>query len=123
LLFTLPFPAISSLAAVSLPFVRWSKERVLMLLFLAGYVLPHALLMAEDRFHLATLPVLAAFAGYAWAARGELWAAARRSSPRLLAAAVLLALLWLNWGLELHRDSAKLAKLFGPDGNRAGFSY
>jgi 4-amino-4-deoxy-L-arabinose transferase-like glycosyltransferase len=123
LIFTLPFPFVSSLAAVSMPFVRWTKERVLMLLFLAGYVLPHVLLMAEDRFHLAALPVLAAFAGYAWASRSEVWAAARHSTPRWVAAALLLALLWLNWGLELRRDSAKLARLFGPDGNHAGFSY
>lgn len=123
LLFTLPFPLVTSLAAVSMPFVRWNKERMLMLLFLVGYILPHALLMAEDRFHLAALPVLASFAGYAWVSRGEVWSAARRQTPRLVAALVLLALLWLNWGLELNRDSAKLAKLFGPEGNRAGFSY
>lgn len=123
LLFTLPFPIVSSLAAVSLPFVRWTGERVLMLLFLGGYLLPHVLLMAEDRFHLAAVPVLAVFAGWAWAQRAQLLATARRSAPRAAIAALLLALLWLNWGLELHRDAAKLAQLFGPDGNYAGFSY
>lgn len=123
LLFTLPFPIISTLAAAGLPFVRWDRERVLTLLLLGGYILPHILLMAEDRFHLAILPVLAVYAGHAWTQRRELAAAARRSLPRALAAALLVGLLWLNWGLELHRDSAKLAQLFGPDGNRAGFSY
>ncbi|MBX3045491.1 MAG: glycosyltransferase family 39 protein [Anaerolineales bacterium] len=123
LLFTLPFPIISTLAAAGLPFVRWSRERILTLLLLAGYILPHILLMAEDRFHLAILPVLAVYAGHAWTQRRELVAAARRSLPQALAAALLVGLLWLNWGLELHRDSAKLAQLFGPDGNRAGFSY
>ncbi|QYK51600.1 MAG: glycosyltransferase family 39 protein [Anaerolineales bacterium] len=123
LLFTLPFPIISTLAAAGLPFVRWNRERILTLLLLGGYILPHILLMAEDRFHLAILPVLAVYAGHAWAQRRELAAAARRSLPRALAAALLVGLLWLNWGLELHRDSAKLAQLFGPDGNRAGFSY
>lgn len=123
LLFTLPFPVVSSLAVAGLPFARWTRQHALMLIFLLAYILPHVLLMAEDRFHLAAVPVLAAYSGYAWAQRSELLAAARRSLPRALAAALLLALLWLNWGLELNRDSAKLARLFGPDGNRAGFSY
>lgn len=123
LLFTLPFPIISTLATAGLPFVRWNRERVLTLLLLGGYILPHILLMAEDRFHLAILPVLAVYAGRAWTQRSELVAAARRRLPRALVAALLVGLLWLNWGLELHRDSAKLIQLFGPDGNRAGFSY
>lgn len=123
LLFTLPFPIIATLAAAGLPFVRWSRERVLTLLLLGGYILPHILLMAEDRFHLAILPVLAVYAGHAWSQRRELLAQARRNAPRAVAAVLLVALLWLNWGLELHRDAAKLAQLFGPDGNHAGFSY
>lgn len=123
LAFTLPFPIITTLAAMSLPFVRWTRERILALLLLFGYILPHVLLMAEDRFHLAILPVLAVFAGFAFTQRGELWASARRSVPRVLIAALLVGLLWLNWGLELHRDADKLQQLFGPEGNRAGFSY
>lgn len=132
LLFTLPFPIIATLAAVSMPFVHFTRQHALMLLLLLAYILPHALLMAEDRFHLAILPVLAVYAGWAWqhgpAALLALRSSAQRitlrsSVPRLLAAGLLVALLWLNWGLELHRDSAKLAQLFGPDGNHAGFSY
>ncbi len=123
LLFTLPFPIISSLAALALPFVKWTKERLLILLFLGGYLLPHLLLMAEERFHLVMVPVLAVLAGYAWYSRAKIVAAAKVSRPRLVLAMVLLALLWLNWGMELWRDADKLALLFGPDGNHAGFSY
>jgi len=50
-------------------------------------------------------------------------AAAMANRLRLAAAAVLVALLWANWGGELWRDADKLAILFGPDGNHARFSY
>ncbi|MCW5873915.1 MAG: glycosyltransferase family 39 protein [Anaerolineales bacterium] len=123
LAFTLPFPIISTLAAAGLPFVRWTREHALALLLLVAYIFPHVLLMAEDRFHLAILPVLAVYAGWAWVALPALLRNGVRSLPRLLAAGLLVLLLWLNWGLELHRDAAKLAQLFGPEGNHAGFSY
>jgi 4-amino-4-deoxy-L-arabinose transferase-like glycosyltransferase len=123
LLFALPFPIISSLAAVALPFVGWTKERILILLFMGGYLLPHLLLMAEERFHLVMVPVLAGLAGYAWYSRVEIIVAAKGNRFKLALAIVLLALLWLNWGMELWRDADKLAVLFGPGGNRAGFSY
>jgi 4-amino-4-deoxy-L-arabinose transferase-like glycosyltransferase len=123
LLFVLPFPIISSLAAVGLPFIHWTKERVLVLLFMGAYLLPHLLLMAEERFHLVMVPVLAVLAGHAWYSRTEIVAAAKANRFKLILATVLLALLWLNWGLELWRDADKLGLLFGPDGNHAGFSY
>lgn len=123
LLFTLPFTLLSSMAAFSLPFVEWTKPRVLLLLFLFGYLTPHLILIAEDRFHLAIVPVLAVLAGYAWTARLDIWAAARANRPRLAVAVLLVGLLWLNWGLELWRDTDKLAILFGPEGNVSYFSY
>lgn len=123
LLFTLPFPIISSLAAVALPFVKWTRERILILLFMGGYLSPHLLLMAEERFHLVMVPLLAVLAGYALYSRAEIVSAAKASRFKMLLALVLVALLWLNWGTELWRDADKLALLFGPQGNHAGFSY
>ena len=150
LLFTLPFPFIATLAAIAIPFVHLTKERLLIYLLIAGYLLPHLVLIAEERFHMALVPMLAIFAGYAWHGRKEIWAqvrgfqtkeaqaafviptegGARRGIPlptgnriQLAAAIALVALLWLNWGGELWRDADKLALLFGPDGNHAGFSY
>ncbi len=123
LLFTLPFTIISSLAAIALPFVKWTKQSLLILLFMGGYLLPHLLLMAEERFHLVTVPVLAVLAGYAWYSRAEIASAARANRGQLIVAILLVSLLWLNWGAELWRDADKLAVLFGPGGNHAGFSY
>jgi hypothetical protein len=123
LVFTLPFPVIATLAAISVPFLKLTKERLLIYLLILGYLLPHLILIAEERFHMALLPMLAIFAGYAWHSRGEIWARAKAHRLQLAAVAVLVALLWLNWGGELWRDADKLALLFGPNGNHAGFSY
>ncbi|HLE74287.1 MAG TPA: glycosyltransferase family 39 protein [Anaerolineales bacterium] len=123
LLFTLPFPLLATLAALAVPFVRVTKERLLVYLLIGGYLLPHLFLIAEDRFHVTLLPVLAAFAGVAWHSRAQFWAQARANRRQLALALLLVGLLWLNWGAELWRDADNLALLFGPDGNLAGFSY
>ena len=88
-----------------------------------GYLIPHVLLLAEPRFHIALVPALAILAGHAWEERTGLLARGRENKERVALALVLIALLWLNWGLELWRDADKLAILSGPDGYRAGFPY
>ncbi len=122
-LFTIPFPLIATSAAIAVPFVRITKERLLIHFLIMGYLLPHLILISEDRFHMTLVPMFAVFAGYAWHSRGEIWASAKAKRLQLAAAAILVLLLWANWGGELWRDADKLAILFGPDGNRSGFSY
>jgi 4-amino-4-deoxy-L-arabinose transferase-like glycosyltransferase len=122
-LFTLPFALLSSLSAASLALMRWTKERLLLLLLILGYLMPHMMLLAEPRFHIALVPALSILASYAWIDRKVLWSKASQNKGRLAIMLVLIGLLWLNWGVELWRDADKLALLFGPDGYRAGFSY
>ena len=85
------------------------------------------LIMAEERFHLAILPLLAALAG-----RGlTQWPMLRKglqkkqSWAKVLAAvvALLVLLAFLNWGLELSGNAEQLALLFGPQGSSAHFNY
>lgn len=123
LLFVLPFPILTTLAATAIPFVRLNKDRLPLFLLIGGYLLPHTLILAEDRFHLTLLPAFAVLAGYAWCSRRQLWAAAKANRIQLALAVLLVALLWANWAGELWRDADKLGLLFGPEGNRAGFSY
>ncbi|HEX9595348.1 MAG TPA: hypothetical protein VF982_00585, partial [Anaerolineales bacterium] len=123
LVFTLPFAFLATLAATALPFLRVTKERLLIYLLITAYLLPHLFLISEDRFHMALVPMLAAFAGGAWYNRAQFWAAAKTNRRQLAFAALLVGFLWLNWGVELWRDADKLALLFGPNGNHAGFSY
>jgi len=125
LVFVLPFVVIASLAALGSPFIHWDKRRILVLLLMVGYITPHLLIMAEERFHLTLVPIFAVLAGYAWVKRKELWARALTAAarPRLALAVFLVLALFLNWGLELAADADKLAILFGPTGNQAWFSY
>jgi hypothetical protein len=125
LLFTLPFVLLTVLSAIGLPFMRIERKRGLALLVILGYLVPHLLILAEPRFHLAVVPFFAIFAGYTWAKRKEIWAQAFTPGARrkLILAVLLAGLLFLNWGLELNRDAARLAALFGPEGNLARFDY
>ena len=125
LLFTLPFVIVASSAVLSLQFLQKRKEVILVGWIMFGYIIPHILILAEPRFHLAMVPFFAVFAGYTWVNRKELWAQAesRRGKLIITLSLVLVSLLLLNWGLELWRDADKLALMFGPEGNTAHFSY
>jgi hypothetical protein len=122
----LPFCIVSTSATIGLALIRWRKETVLMALFLAGYTVPHLLIIAEDRFHLAVLPFLAMLAGLFWTGG---WAALRSrwqtkyGKIALVLGVTAVALLLFNWGAELWRDADKLSLLLGPNGNQTYFPY
>jgi hypothetical protein len=123
----LPFVVVASSAAIGLSLTRLSPEVVLLLLLLSSYLLPHILILSEDRFHLALAPFLAILAACAWTGgRQAILARWRASMPARLAVGLgflAVALLFLNWGLELARDADKLAALLAPGGNQTYFPY
>jgi hypothetical protein len=122
----LPFTLVAASAVLGLAVVKWRKEIVLLGILMAGYMLPHLFIIAEDRFHLALVPFLAILAAYSWSGG---WNAIRarwqtRSGKIVLGiAAVAILLMCLNWTLELWRDADKLALLLGPHGNQTYSSY
>ncbi|MBE3119965.1 MAG: hypothetical protein IMZ50_14580, partial [Candidatus Atribacteria bacterium] len=83
--------------------------------------------IAEDRFHLTTVPFFAIFAAQCWigglSSIRQRWAGSKAGKVTLILASAAILLLLANWGLELWRDADKLALLFGPNGNQAYFSY
>jgi hypothetical protein len=123
--FTLPFTAITTSVALMLPFVKWKRAPLLVAAVGFGYFAPHLLLLAEPRFHLSLVPLLAVFAAYTWTNFPALRAAMRKKENwwRLAIAVTAVALLWFNWGRELYKDLDQLVLLFGPGGNRAYFVY
>lgn len=122
----LPFIVVSTSACMGTALLRWNKETWLMTILFIGYVTPHILIIAEDRFHLTLIPILAILAGAFWTSgQGALAQRARTFTGQiaLAVALVLMLLLLLSWGLELWRDADKLLQLFGPNGNHTHFSY
>lgn len=120
----LPFVAISLSAAFGLA-RHWDKADGLVLLFSLAYLAPNLLIIAEERFHMALVPLLAIYAAQAWTEQARLRAFWRTRQGRYMLALAILtaALLLLNWGLELARDADKLALLLGPDGHESYFPY
>ena len=128
LLFVVPFMVIATSSAYGLALANWKRVEVILLgLLLATYILPHILLLAEDRFHLTLVPFLAILAARFWDGGIQGLRTLFRTSTfgRILVASatVVVILLLFNWSYELFRDMDKLSVLFGPDGNRSGFPY
>ncbi|MCX7856205.1 MAG: hypothetical protein N2556_09605, partial [Anaerolineae bacterium] len=121
-LVSVPLAMLSTLGVVGLVGDRWRRPVALIVLLLAGYTLPHMLILAEERFHLVLVPFLAVLA-----ARGAAFLSRRVPAEwkgwKVGLAAVLILLLLFNWGFELHTDGPKLARLLGPGGHTLGWPY
>lgn len=123
----LPFVFISTSAALGLSFLRWRPEHILLALLFISYLLPHILILAEDRFHLALVPYIAIIAAQVWvnglAPLKVRWFESRTGKAIVIFAVLAACLLLLNWNVELHRDAAEIAQLLGPNGNQSYFPY
>jgi hypothetical protein len=127
LLMFLPFVLAAGSAPVGLALLRSRPKAILLWLLLLAYILPHVLILSEDRFHLAIIPFLVVLAAYAWTGGWksvwERWAGSKSGQAALVLAALAVALLLVNWGWELWRDWDKLSQLFGPNGNTLYLPY
>lgn len=123
----LPFIFISISAALGLSLLRWRPEHILLVLLCIAYILPHMLILSEDRFHLALVPYIAILAAQFWMSDlGALSARWHESNfGKLVVASAMIAfvLLVINWRFELLRDADKIAQLLGPNGNQSYFPY
>ena len=123
----LPFVIISISAGFGLAYLRWKPGHILLCLLFIGYILPHVLILSEDRFHLALVPYIAILAAQIWvngfAPLDVRWY--KSGLGKLIVSLALLAvfLLVINWGFELIRDADKIAQLLGPHGNQSYFPY
>ena len=122
-----PFIVISTSAVLGVTTLKWNAGVLLLMLAGFGYLAPHILILGEDRFHLTLVPLLAIPAAHFWTGGLGAMSARWQGSPagRILIclAFCCVALLFLNWGLELSRDADKITALFGPQGNRTYFPY
>ncbi len=121
--FALPFVVILTSAVPGFATAPDRSGAVLVLLLIAAYTLPHLLIMAEDRFHLALVPYLAVYASHAWSQRGRLFVRLATPHWRSWATATALTLFFVGWGVELYTEWPKLAALLGPDGWHMRLAY
>lgn len=119
----LPFVVVCVFAVIGFAALKRSPQIDMLALLFCAYILPHVLILAEDRFHLALIPFFAILATYAVTLIKE--KVYQQASPAwaMVTAVILIILLVLNWGLELHRDADKIAAILGPNGNQSHFSY
>jgi 4-amino-4-deoxy-L-arabinose transferase-like glycosyltransferase len=122
----LPFVLVSISSAFGIALIHWRAETILAVLFLAGHLIPHILILSEDRFHLAYVPFLAIFAAQfwtgGWSALKVRWQTRAGKIALVLASSAIILLLY-NWGLELWRDAGTIAQLLGTMGNQTYFPY
>jgi 4-amino-4-deoxy-L-arabinose transferase-like glycosyltransferase len=125
LLLLLPFVFLAPSAAFGAAAAPRSDAKALMLLFLAAYITPHLLILAEERFHMTLIPFLAVFAAAAIVRRREILASLRAPLGwrRWALPAAVTILLLFNWGYELWADRAHLSVLLAPGGNESYFPY
>ncbi len=119
LLLCLPFVFVAPAGLAGLALARPRRESALAALLIIYYVGIHMLILAEDRFHVPLLPLLAVLAAYALC--DHPWRRATRWQKAL--ALLLVLLLLVNWGWELARDWDVLRALVGPEGNHIWLSY
>ncbi|MCK6568307.1 MAG: hypothetical protein DCC59_12805 [Chloroflexi bacterium] len=119
----LPFVFLSVISVIGFFALESSPQKALLGLLFLAYILPHVLILSEDRFHLALIPFFAILASHVLISIREKkmdWKIAR---PSTLFAVALVVSLFLNWGLELNRDADKIAQLLSPTGNQSHFPY
>lgn len=120
-IFILPFPLLSISAMLGLPSMEGNSKTGLLFLLLSAYLLPHILILSEDRFHLALLPYLAILAAWFWkrgpAALALRWHHSLFGKTTVALAVLAVLFLLTGWGSELARDSDKIAALLGSNGN------
>lgn len=123
----LPFALVALSAMLGLGALRAGPATWLLLALLGAYTLPHALILAEDRFHLALVPFLAILAAHLWCGGWrelvERWLSRDGGRIQVSLAVVAAGLLLVNWALELARDAGRMAALLAPGGNQTYFPY
>ena len=121
----LPFVLLVPSAAFGAVAAPRSDAKTLIFLFLAAYITPHLLILAEERFHMTLIPFLAVFAAAAIAHRREIFESLRTPLGwrRWVLPALVALLLLFNWGYELWADRAHLSVLLAPGGNESYFPY
>jgi 4-amino-4-deoxy-L-arabinose transferase-like glycosyltransferase len=125
----LSIPLVVTLPLALLGWIVSAHDRAwtILTLLLTWYIGIHMLIMAEERFHLALVPIVAVLAARGWQQRLPFWRSFRAGDPsarrRSWLLLILLALVLLNWGLELSHHWGRLQGLIQADGWQLHLDY
>jgi type IV secretory pathway TrbL component len=124
----IPFVFLSTSSMYGLILSDWRRQEVIWMgLVLVTYIVPHVLLLAEDRFHLTVIPFIAILAARCWEGGvrelRQMFYTSSKGRWLVIIASVAVLLLFFNWGRELALDYDKLILLFSSVGNTTGFPY
>ena len=127
LIFFLPFVILISLCITGSIFAPTSAERILILLVICVYMIPHLFILAENRFHLVIVPFLSAYAGHAWDIRKDIIIRfpghGRLDRLRFFGIIILIVIFYSTWLFEIFRDWNILRAIFMVNGWHLGLSY
>jgi len=118
-----PFAIVLLLAVRTWPHVHRGPGWGWWLAWVTAYTLPHALILADPRMHLALVPLLTVAAMWTVAMADHWRAAERRARWKAWAGRGAQALLVTSWALDLAGDWERIVILFGPEGHKAHFDY
>jgi hypothetical protein len=119
LLFSIPFMWMAASAALGVATLSSGPSTSLLALLVGAYLLPHVLILSEERFHLLLIPYMAVLAAAAWTAGvREL-----TRQPSIWTALTAVGMLLANWSAQLVRFWPTLAAFLGPGGHRLYLPY
>ncbi len=122
LLLVIPWGFTLVFGAIGLGQMRDQKLVLLVILFLLGYALPHFFIIAEPRFHLAWVPILAPFTAHGWVNWKKIqWDQVRERKSRVVW--VSLTVIGLIFVSGFMMNISSLVAIMNAGGNRLFFSY
>ena len=117
----LPFMAIAVSAAYGSALLSWNPQTILLALLFIGYLLPHVLILSEERFHLTLIPFFAMLAAGFWTNGTS--ALKTRCRLAIAISSLVVLLLLVNWGFELAHSGNVILQILGPNGNQLYLPY
>lgn len=114
-----PLVALLPLGIIGLLCGKWDKSKVFFAIVLVVFTGFHTLILAEPRFHLPLLSILAVLAAHALC--DHAWIDSLIWKRGMAIGLIILAA--FNWVIELARDWPLIQLLFGPDGQNLHLSY
>lgn len=120
----LPFMAVSLLFPLGMALRR--EQLLLALGFVLSLTLPHLLILAEPRFHLPLIPLLAVYAAIAFHTpqlRTRLRRGIRQRDPAWLMAMLFMVFLLLAWAWTTSNSYPRLLRAMAPGGHELLLDY